>query len=100
MVKWAIPARDDLRAIFEYIALDSTFYAKKVIHEIVDRGSRIMDMPEVGRIVPEVNGQNVREVFVYSYRIIYQSSPDQITILAVIHGGRNITALDIQKETA
>jgi plasmid stabilization system protein ParE len=31
MVIWTIPARDDLKAIFEYIALDSRFYANKVV---------------------------------------------------------------------
>jgi plasmid stabilization system protein ParE len=30
MVKWTLPARDDLKAIYEYIALDSKFYAKKI----------------------------------------------------------------------
>ena len=100
MVRWTIPARDDLRAIYDYIALDSKFYAKKVIREIVERGSKIPDMPELGRIVPEVNEKNVREIFIYSYRCIYQIAPDQVTILAVIHGSRNISALDIQKDKA
>ena len=95
MVIWTIPARDDLKAIFEYIALDSRFYANKVIREIIERVSSISDMPERGRIVPEINEKEIREIFIYSYRLIYQLAKDAITILAVIHSSRNIAASDI-----
>jgi toxin ParE1/3/4 len=67
MVKWTLPARDDLKAIYEYIALDSHFYAKKIIREIVATSSTIPDMPERGRIVPETDEQDIRELFIYSY---------------------------------
>ena len=98
MVKWTLPARDDLRAIFDYIALDSSFYAKKIIRDIISLSSTIPDMPERGRIVPETNEKDVRELFIYSYRLIYQLTPNLISILAVIHGNRNITSADIHKE--
>jgi toxin ParE1/3/4 len=98
MVKWTLPARDDLKAIYEYIALDSKFYAKKIVREIISLSSTIPDIPERGRIVPETNQKGIRELFIYSYRLIYQLSTDSISILAVIHGSRNITAIDIQKD--
>jgi plasmid stabilization system protein ParE len=98
MVKWTLPARDDLRAIYEYIALDSKFYAKKIVREIVSISSTIPEMPERGRVVPETDEQQIREIFIYSYRLIYQISSGLISILAVIHGSRNITALNIQKD--
>ena len=98
MVKWTLPARDDLKALYEYIALDSKFYAKKIAREIISLSSIIPDIPERGRIVPETNQQEIRELFIYSYRLIYQLSPDLISILAVIHGSRNITATDIHKD--
>jgi toxin ParE1/3/4 len=97
MVVWTVPARDDLKAIFEYIALDSKFYANKVIREIIERVSSISNTPERGRIVPEINEKNIREIFIYSYRIIYQHSQDAITVLAVIHGNRNVTASDMRR---
>jgi toxin ParE1/3/4 len=97
MVIWTIPARDDLKAIFEYIALDSKFYAKKVIQEIIERAATISNMPERGRIVPEINEKEIRETFIYSYRLIYQFSKESIIILAVIHGSRNVGAPDIMR---
>ncbi len=43
----------------------------------------------MGRIVPELMEENVREIIVFSYRIIYEILPDSISILAVIHAKRD-----------
>jgi toxin ParE1/3/4 len=37
MVIWADPAKSDLRAIHDFIASDSKYYAKKVVQDIMDR---------------------------------------------------------------
>lgn len=44
--------------------------------------------PKLGRIVPELVDLNVRERFLYSYRLIYEFTAEAIQILAVIHGKR------------
>jgi toxin ParE1/3/4 len=98
MVKWTSPARDDLKAIYEHIALDSKFYAKKTIRDILLLSTTISDLPERGRVVPETSNNNIRELFIYSYRLIYRIlHPEIIEILTVIHGSRNISAKDIIK---
>ncbi len=89
MVTWSTPARKDLKLIYEYIAQDSRFYAKKVIKNIVTRAMGLNDFPEMGRIVPEIGDSNIREIFVYSYRIIYQLADNGIEVLTVIHGKRD-----------
>jgi toxin ParE1/3/4 len=40
-------------------------------------------------MVPEIDNPNIGELFVYSYRLIYEISSDGIEILAVIHGRRD-----------
>ncbi len=70
MVKWSRPARMDLKQIHDYIAKDSRYYAKKVVQTIVEKTEQLMVFPEIGRIVPEIDDPNTREVFVYSYRLI------------------------------
>jgi len=86
MVKWSRPARMDLKQIHDYIAKDSRYYAKKVVQTIVEKTEELMVFPEIGRIVPEIDDPNIRELFVYSYRLIYEITPNGIEILAVIHG--------------
>ncbi len=90
MVKWSKPARRDLRQIYDHIALDSKYYARKVIETIVDKESLISHSPRIGRIVPEIEDENIREIFVYSYRLIYEIAPEGVEVLAVIHGRREL----------
>lgn len=49
MVIWSEPAKADLRHIFEYIAHDSHYYAKKVAQEIVDKAGVLNDLPRIGK---------------------------------------------------
>ncbi len=85
MVVWSIPAKADLTHIFEYIAHDSKHYAKKVIQEIVEKIDFIGTQPHIGHIVSEISDNNVREFPLYSYRIIYEITDSDITILTIVH---------------
>lgn len=55
---------------------------------MVEVAETIPDFPKLGRVVPEAGDQNLRERFVYSYRLIYRLQTDRILIVAVIHGSR------------
>lgn len=89
MVRWSAPAKRDLKQIHDYIAKDSKYYGKKVAQNIVASTEKLDQFPEMGRAVPEIGDSNVRELFVYSYRLIYEISPEHIEILAIIHGKRD-----------
>ena len=92
MVKWSVPARNDLKQIHDYIANDSKYYAQNVIQEIVAKTETLTEFPEIGRTVPEISDQNIRELIVYSYRLIYEISVAGIEILAIIHGRRDFNS--------
>ena len=89
MVKWSVPARNDLKQIHDYIAKDSKYYARNVIQEIVVKTETLTELTEIGRIVPEISDQNIRELIIYSYRLVYEISARGIEILAIIHGRRD-----------
>lgn len=93
MVIWTKPARDDLRQIHDFISPDSKFYAEKVVENIIARTEQIENFPNSGRVVPEILDDNVREIFVYSYRLIYEISEKNIYILSVVHGSRDFEKL-------
>ena len=93
MVKivWSPNSLKDLNQIFEYIARDSIDYAKQVISGISDAKNRLKKFPRSGRIVPELNQQNIREIIYSSYRIIFQIHSDLIImILTIVHCSRNL----------
>ena len=48
----------------------------------------LAQFPRAGHKVPEFDDENVREMIVYSYRIIYRLQENEIVIAAVIHGKR------------
>jgi plasmid stabilization system protein ParE len=52
MVIWADPAKSDLRAIHDFIASDSKYYAKKVVQDIIDRTNILEEYPRIGRKAP------------------------------------------------
>jgi toxin ParE1/3/4 len=90
-VSWSPEALDDVDAIAAYIAKDSPFYASAVVLKFLATAQSLGKFPFIGAIVPEVGEPEFRERFVYSYRLIYQVTSEQILVVAVIHGKRLLT---------
>jgi len=87
-VIWSPRAVEDLEAIAQYIAVDSTVYAAAVVKRILNTARRLSQFPLSGRIVLELADDNIREWFAYSYRVIYQVENRVVTIATVVHGKR------------
>ncbi|NCO68040.1 MAG: type II toxin-antitoxin system RelE/ParE family toxin [Nitrospirae bacterium CG_4_10_14_0_8_um_filter_41_23] len=96
MVEWTGPAKQDLKLVHDYIARDSKFYAEKVSLEIIEKSEKLNIFPEIGRIVPEIGDPKIRELLIYSYRLIYEIFPDKIAILALIHGKRDFSKINLE----
>jgi addiction module RelE/StbE family toxin len=95
-VTWTERARDDLVAIFQFIARDNRKNAEHWIARLVERAELAATIPLGGRVVPEVGLGDVREVFLRSYRIIYRIAGDDIRILTVFEGHRRVRTNDIE----
>jgi plasmid stabilization system protein ParE len=85
---WTLAAADDLQSIAEYIERDSPRYAAAVVGKIIALARTLPRHPHLGRVVPEYARPDVRERFVFSYRVIYQVRNDALVIINVIHGRR------------
>ena len=92
-IVWTEPAVEDLRELHAYIARDSEMYAIGFVERIILAVEQVADHPRVGRVVPEKNDENVRELLYQNYRIIYRVKSDQMEVLTVIHGARDLAAL-------
>lgn len=77
-------------AIYAHIALDSPAYAKRMVDRLTRRSQQIADFPLSGRRVPEYDIDKIREVIEGPYRIIYHIKPEQIDVVAVIHGAMDV----------
>ena len=92
-VVWTESAWRDLEEVTDYIAKDSSHYAAAFIREAREAARTLAYLAERGRVVPELNDQSTRELFVRSYRLIYQVAEQVVYVLGFIHGARDLWAL-------
>jgi len=90
-VEWTEPAVADLEGIRDFIARDSEYYAARFVEKALEAVEKLAKFPKIGRSVPEVEEENIRELLLHSYRIIYRVEPRRVLILTVIHGARDIS---------
>jgi addiction module RelE/StbE family toxin len=90
VVVWTPQAREDLQALYDYIANDSERYAAIVASQIIAAVGQLEHFPESGRVVPELHGSDLREILWRSYRIVYRHNSDraQAHILTVSRSER------------
>ena len=73
--------------------------ARRVSEELIKKTIGLDTLPRKGRKVPELNVDAVRELGLYSYRILYEIKSDTlIEVLAVIHKRQHLEAEDIPIE--
>jgi toxin ParE1/3/4 len=83
-------ARRDLRDIVRYISLDSPERAVAFGQFLVSHTRRLAEFPELGRVVPEFDLPELREIVVRSYRVIYRvDHPHRaVDVIRFWHGAR------------
>lgn len=87
-VFWTEAAINQLESIRDYLAQTSPEYARKVAERLVKRSEQIGAFPHSGRMTPEYEISDVRQVIESSYRLIYLIKEEQIEVLAIIHTSR------------
>lgn len=85
-LEWRQTAREDLRAIFEFIADDNPTAALALLEEIEVKVGRLPEHPQAYR-VGRVNG--TREMVVRpNYLVVYRETPDLVSILRILHAAQ------------
>ncbi len=93
-------AEDDLDEILMYYSSINAGYAKKLFYAIEEKVNNLKDFSESGRIVPELEEQNIvkfRELIEGNYRIVYEFGQQTVTIHAIVDSRRNLEELIIKK---
>ena len=83
---WSPLAVGRASEIADYIAQDKPSAAEKWIDTVFSKVEQLKSSPEIGRIVPEINDSQFRELIYCNYRIIYRIETKQISILTIRHG--------------
>jgi addiction module RelE/StbE family toxin len=85
-VLWSPLAVERVTEIAQYIARDNPAAAEVWVNTIFSKVGDLKAFPESGRLVPETNNRNIRELIYGNYRIIYRIEKKRISILTVRHG--------------
>ena len=95
-VRWTPQAADDLEAICLFIARDAPQVAATFADRVLPARDRLASYPRLGRTVPELGIENIREIIVGSYRVIYRIRQDEVRLLTVHHGVRPLDATKLE----
>ena len=55
---------------------------------LCEKVENLILFPKIGRVVPELDEPNIRELILRNYRIIYRILGEKIQIVRLFHGSR------------
>lgn len=87
---WSELGITSFEGIISYIALDSPYYASNFAKKILKSIEKISFFPKLGRIVPECNNENIRELIYQNYRIVYNLDVNSLTIVYIGHSSKQL----------
>ena len=93
-LRWTEQARNDLLQIGRYIAQDKPGAGRAWVQRLRERARDAADMPLMGRKVPELDREDIREVILGGYRLVYRVRTDAMEVLAVFDGRRLLSSAD------
>jgi toxin ParE1/3/4 len=94
-IRLAPQARDDLDAIWLYVARESgsQFLATRAVSSVTDKFEFFAKFPYIGKALGSSQRPNVHTFPVNNYLIFYRVKPGEIRILRVIHTSSNAPAV-------
>ena len=87
-IRWTDQAVEDLKSIRAFIERDSLRYGRLVAERLFEATSQIETFPHSGRIVPELGRENVRELVLGEYRLVYHLRADVAVVMTVFRSSR------------
>jgi addiction module RelE/StbE family toxin len=85
---WTKEALRSLMEIDEYISRDNPIAATGFVDKLISLAETIVDNPKKGRVVPELSLENIRELLLKNYRIVYLVKKSSVEVLTVFEGHR------------
>lgn len=87
-------------AIGDYIARDNPPRAQSFVAELVGKCADLAHLPKAYPVVPRYAAKGVRRRVHGNYQIFYRVDDTGISVLRVLHGARDYTALLVPQDEA
>jgi toxin ParE1/3/4 len=98
--RWTDRAKRDLAQIGDYISQDNPAAAARWVDALLALAERAASLPLSGRRVPEIGRDDVRELLLRNYRLVYRVLDKAIDVLTVFEGHRLLPANVVEDEPA
>jgi toxin ParE1/3/4 len=85
---WTEPALADLEAMADYIALDNSTAARRLVGRVFESVERLERFPNSGKRPPELPRSPYRELAVTPCRVFYRVENDAVFLLYVMRAER------------
>lgn len=92
---WSPRSVADLEEIRAYIEADAPAWADLTVRRLVAAVERLRQFPDSGRMVPERQSPELREVVSGKFRIVYRRRSGTVEIATVFRGSREFSALGL-----
>ena len=90
-ILWTQQGEEDFFQIYSYLNKFDPIFGEVFFENVIEKIELLGKFPYIGRIVPELNNNRIREMLLNKYRIFYFiKSEKTIEIQAIIHMKRNI----------
>ena len=86
-------AEAQLSEILDFIASDNETAARVVKDALYVAMSRLATMPGIGHTREDLTDRPVKFWGVYRYLVVYDPRTSPLTVIAVLHGARDVEAL-------
>lgn len=84
-VVWTEEALKDLESIGAFHERTSIAYTSALVERLYRSVEVLREYPRIGRKVPEIDHDLVRELIVERYRVVYQLFRERVEIVAVLN---------------
>ncbi len=91
-IEWSPTSRLDFRDLILFISEGNSSAANHFRNKIINHVMQVAKFPESGRVVPEFQDENIREIIQKPYRIVYRINKKKILveIVRIWHSARGI----------
>jgi toxin ParE1/3/4 len=88
-VIWTQNATEEIINIAEYLEQYSEYYAKMMITKLYEKVGVLRQFPKIGRVIPEIQQEQYRELIEGNYRVMYEILDDEIILIQrILHTSR------------
>lgn len=94
-IVWSPLAVERASEIAEYIAQDNPTAAQNWVYDVFEKVKLLSFLPEMGRVVPEIERNEIRELLFVNYRILYRIENNSISILTIRHCGQILPVSEV-----